>query len=532
MIKYIYKGSNIVRRLAALLISLALLCPLLSLSGCSGEVFNIYFGVDSEPRNLDPQMAESYGELLAVRNCFRGLIKEDIDGNAVLDLAESCDISEDRLTYTFKLKDAEWKNGTPVTADDFVFALTRAVDPVTASPSSQALINIVGASARISGDSTAVFGVTATDEKALIINLVRPDSTFLLSLTAAVFKPCNREFFENCGGKYGLSKEHILTNGQYTVSQWTKGRHVKLTSTDKSDTESGKPQNVYITVSATGKNCIQRIMDGEIGMTVDNCNDHTAVNTSKYTVLTAHEKTYALIFNKNTDVGKSKLLTDAFARAVHKEYYSSRMSDRFKTAQSVLPEDSTVLYRTVGDISVPDYGYQFDSNTARNDLLTAVSALKDKKLPAISILYCDNAEIRSILGDVVSQWQSNLGAYVNIASVPSEKKLLESISANEYTVAIVPLSGTVAEILTNFATQNSGMYLQNEDYNNAIKKLTETDDYAVATTAIENCLEILSNESAVIPVISVPTAYIYDKTYKNVKFSITDNTVDFSIIYK
>ncbi len=520
---------TVVKRLLSLALGLILLCFSALFTACSSENYSIYFGVNEMPKNIDPQKAESHAELLAVRNCFRGLYKQDTDGNPVPDLAETTKISADGLTYTFKLKNAEWKNQTPVTADDFLFAISRAADPVTAAPYNDLLSNIVGVPEFVSGNSNAALGVYA-DGDTLTIKLIEPDKTFLSKLCLSVFMPCNQEFFEGCKGKYGLSRKNILTNGNYYPSQWTENKHLKLTLVNEAD--SSIPQNVFISVSTTGKNNIQRIKAKEVGMTADSVNDFYGIDENEYTVETLYQKNYALVFNKSSSVGSNRLLTDAFAKAVHREYFEIKMSQRFTVASSVLPKDCTVLEGYPANVTVPDYAFELNIVSAREDFLNALSEFKGGKLPNISVLTVENDEIKSALNNIVSGWQSNLGAYVNITTVSTEHALLEKVRSGDYTLALVPLSGTATEILSLFSEPTSGLYLNNDAYNSAVNILTKTDDFTAANQAIAQCLDVLSKESAVIPVLSVPTAYIYDSEYNNVVFSRLDSTVDFSIIYK
>ena len=236
------------RSFGLILLCIITILPTLFLSGCMDEVFSIYLGVEEMPYNLDPQKCETYGELLAVRNCFKGLFKEDSNGNIIPDLAETHTVSDDKLTYTFKIKDCEWKDGTPITSDDFVFAVNRAKDPVTASPSAKSVDNIEY--------------INQIDSKSFAIKLLKPDEDFLKLLTSAVFKPCNRTFFEKSGGKYGLSREYILTNGDYYIARWNE-RQIKLQLTENHKNRKTAPESVFITVSSTGKNSVERINNKE-----------------------------------------------------------------------------------------------------------------------------------------------------------------------------------------------------------------------------------------------------------------------------
>ncbi|MEZ9282006.1 ABC transporter substrate-binding protein, partial [Vibrio cyclitrophicus] len=89
---------------------------------------------DAEAATLDPAKAEGLPEMHILRDLFEGLVIQDRDGNITPGVAESWE-TEDNQTFVFHLrKDAKWSNGDPVTADDFVYAIRRAVDPKLASP--------------------------------------------------------------------------------------------------------------------------------------------------------------------------------------------------------------------------------------------------------------------------------------------------------------------------------------------------------------------------------------------------------------
>ena len=93
--------------------------------------------LETPVESLDPQQATDGTSFEVIADYTDGLMQMDADGQAVPAIAESYDLSDDGLTYTFHLRtDAKWSNGTPVTAADFVFGWQRAVDPDVASFSS------------------------------------------------------------------------------------------------------------------------------------------------------------------------------------------------------------------------------------------------------------------------------------------------------------------------------------------------------------------------------------------------------------
>lgn len=181
--------------------------------------------LETPVESLDPQQATDGTSFEVIADYTDGLMQMDADGQAVPAIAESYDLSDDGLTYTFHLReDAVWSNGTPVTAADFVFAWQRAVDPAVASEYSYMLSDIgqvKNAAEIISGDKDkSELGVTAVDEHTLQVELNVPVSYFLSLMYFPTFYPVNEEFFNNCGDTYGTSAETVLSNGAFVLDSY------------------------------------------------------------------------------------------------------------------------------------------------------------------------------------------------------------------------------------------------------------------------------------------------------------------------
>ncbi len=118
-------------------------------------------------------------------------------------------------------RDAKWSNGEPVTANDFVFAWQRAVDPDVASEYSYMLSDIgqiKNAAAIIAGEKDkSELGVTAVDDKTLKVELEAPVSYFLSLMYFPTFYPVNQKFFESCADTFGTSPETTLSNGAFVL---------------------------------------------------------------------------------------------------------------------------------------------------------------------------------------------------------------------------------------------------------------------------------------------------------------------------
>ncbi len=181
--------------------------------------------LETPVQSLDPQQATDGTSFEVIANFMDGLMQMDADGQAVNALAETYELSDDGLTYTFHIrKDANWSNGEPVTAADFVFAWQRAVDPQVASEYSYMLSDIgqiKNAAEIIAGTKDkSELGVTAVDEKTLKVELNVPVSYFLSLMYFPTYYPINQAFFESCGDTFATSPQTVLSNGAFILDSY------------------------------------------------------------------------------------------------------------------------------------------------------------------------------------------------------------------------------------------------------------------------------------------------------------------------
>ncbi len=187
------------------------------------KIVNVMIEVEVE--SLDPQVATDGTSFEVIADITDGLKQMDANGGVTDALCAEETISEDGLTYTFKIRDdAVWSNGDPVTAADFVFGWQRAVDPALASEYSYMFSDIgqvKNAAAIIAGTLPVTdLGVTAVDEKTLQVQLEVPVAYFNQILYFPTFYPVNQKFFEACGDSYATSPETLLSNGAFIATSY------------------------------------------------------------------------------------------------------------------------------------------------------------------------------------------------------------------------------------------------------------------------------------------------------------------------
>lgn len=180
--------------------------------------------LETPVESLDPQQATDGTSFEVIADYTDGLMQMDADGQAIPAIAESYDLSEDGLTYTFHLRDASWSNGDPVTAADFVYGWQRAVDPDIASEYAYMLSDIgqiVNAAEIIAGEKDkSELGVTAIDDKTLEVKLNVPVSYFLSLMYFPTFYPVNQAFLESVGDTFGTSPDTVLSNGAFVLDTY------------------------------------------------------------------------------------------------------------------------------------------------------------------------------------------------------------------------------------------------------------------------------------------------------------------------
>ena len=187
-------------------------------------------GNGAEPETLDIHKSSGVSEANIQRDMFEGLVTEDAFGKLQPGVAEKWDISSDGKRYTFHLRgDSQWSDGTGVTADDFVYAYRRALNPATASDYAFILWPIAGAEAFSKGGQKdpAQIGVKALDPQTLEINLKAPTPYFLGMLMHPMAFPVPKQVIEKLGNDW-IKPENIRCNGAYCLSEWTPQAQVKL----------------------------------------------------------------------------------------------------------------------------------------------------------------------------------------------------------------------------------------------------------------------------------------------------------------
>ena len=220
--------KHLSRVIASVLVAFAL-----SVGGAAQAAKILHRGNGAEPYSLDPHRAIAVSENNIIGDMLMGLYTEDATGQPILGAAESVDTSADGLTWTFKLRSHTWSDGTPVSADDFVYAFRRVLDPNTAAEYASVLYPIKNALAVNKGQlPTDKLGIRAVDAKTLVIELENPAPFLPELLTHYTTFPIPEHLVTKVGSDW-TRPGTMLSNGPYILAEWRPHDHVRLVKNPK-----------------------------------------------------------------------------------------------------------------------------------------------------------------------------------------------------------------------------------------------------------------------------------------------------------
>jgi oligopeptide transport system substrate-binding protein len=189
----------------------------------------------SDIPSLNPTLATDSVSFNVLNNVMEGLYRMDDEDNPTEGVAESHEVSEDGLTYTFKIREGvTWSNGEPVTANDFEYGWKEVLNPDNGSQYAYVMSVIEGAEAYNLGEGERdAVGVTAVDDQTLEVKLTAPADYFLGLTSFGVFMPKLESFDQEQGENMGTSAETTLYNGPFKLESWEREQGWKMVKNEE-----------------------------------------------------------------------------------------------------------------------------------------------------------------------------------------------------------------------------------------------------------------------------------------------------------
>lgn len=194
----------------------------------------LHLALEAEPRDLDPQVQVAFSDMHVSLALFEGLTAVDEEtSEPVPAAAERWDVSDDGRTWTFHLRDdLKWSDGAPLTAEDFVYSLRRALSPSRNFEYAYVLYPIAGAedfnAGRDPGGSRV--GIHASDAHTLVLTLAKPNPALAAILALPIAFPVPRHVIEPLAAEQRdrewTRPGKLVGNGPFRLVEWTPNQRI------------------------------------------------------------------------------------------------------------------------------------------------------------------------------------------------------------------------------------------------------------------------------------------------------------------
>lgn len=373
-----------------------------------------------------------------LNNVMEGLYRLDADNNPQPAMAESVDVSDDKLTYTFHLREGiKWSNGDPVTAEDFKYSWLRAMHPETSGSYADILYNyIVGGEEFHEGEADATtVAIEAKDEKTLEVKLKKP-TPFFLGLTAFVtYFPLNEKFIDEIGDeKFALTSESILYNGPFVLTEYNQATGVTLKKNEHYwDLDNVDLDKVTMKVIKEQSTALNLYEAGELDRVylasadVDNYRDNAEFGTE--TDFTSWYLQFNFLEKPFDNVNIRKAFQLAYDQSVLTENILNNGSEPAYglVAAGVYGNEDKTFRELNGDIIKPDY------EKAKKYLAKGIEEIGE--LPPLEILTADDTIAKDTATFLQSEFKKNLDVDVQIVTKPYSGRL-DAMRENDYLMGI------------------------------------------------------------------------------------------------
>ncbi len=481
----------------------------------NGDSSAIYYHLGATPKSLDPQKNNATDGATVIQSCFDGLTRRDKDSKIVPGIAESWDISDDQLVWTFHLRDALWSDGKPVTSDDFVFGLQRLVDPMTECEYSYQgwyIKNGEKITTGADGLTPADLGVKAIDEKTLEITLAGPCGYFTEVTAFPALYPVRRDIV-TANADWALKPETYITNGAYKISEFTQQDKIVMVKSETYwDSASMPCPTVVNLLTDDDAAALIAFQTGEMDIAESFPAEETqSMKDQGFFRVAPIIGTYFSIINieKNNDALMNREVRRALALAIDRQYIIDVIQNEGIPAYAfVCPgmPDITGDFRENGGNYFGSGNYETDLAEAKEILKTAgysVDGSEGKALPNVTYKFNTNTGHQKVAELLQDQWKQ-LGLNVSIETM--EWAVFQTArTEGDFEIARHGWLGDYVDPMTFLDMWVSGSgqndcRFKNAEFDTLIDTAKKSSDQALRMESLHKAEKLLMDEYCVIPI--------------------------------
>lgn len=495
------------------------------------------FNLHSEPPSLDPGLAQDNTSFTVLKGIYEGLTRMNDKGAAEPAVAEKWEVSDDKKTYTFHLRDdIKWSNGDTLKASDFEFAWKRVLDPKLASPYAYQLYYLVNAeeyNTEVNTDTDKI-GVKATDDTTLVVTLKQPTPYFESLVAFFTYYPLNEKNVK-ANETWAAEADTMVTNGPFTISEWNHNDSIVLKKNeDYREADKVSFTEVHMAMVSDPVTELSMYQTDQLdwsGRPTGEIPTEQIPSLKKDPEANLQIKgiasTYYFNFNQKAKPFDNVKIRKAFAMSIDRQQLVDKVTlGNQQPAFGFVPpgiKGEKDEFRT----EVKDDYFKEDIDAAKKLLEEGMQeeGYTNETFPEVTFIHNEGEGHKKIATAVVDMWRTNLGIDVKVESQEWGVFLNNRTNLN-YQVARAGWGADYNDPMTfiDMWTTNSGnndIGFSNKEYDDLVKKAYASDKDSDRMDAMAKAEKILMEDVAICPV------YYYTGIWMQKKY-VNDVFIDYS----
>ncbi len=492
----------------------------------------IVFNLVTDPRTVDPVLNNAVDGNNVILNIFEGLVRTGFDDSPEPACSESWEVSPDGLTWTFHLRDnLKWSDGKALTASQFRDGFLRAMSPETASPLVHYTFFIKNAERFYNSEVKAdEVGLSAPDDKTLIIELEQPNPLMLDYLSFTMFMPA-RDFMKD--PSWAAKPETLISNGPFKLESWKHGdggEIILVKNHDYWEADRVKVDRLRFVLIHDSNTAVSAFKAGKVDYM-------TSIPAPLLPVLLktgeAKSRTEIGTMFAFFNTARGPFTDSRVRRALSLAIDRKAIVDKVLFGGGAKPAEGLVAYLVPGTTDLQDFrteGGAFFAEHADIDearkLLAEAGYPNGKNFPKVTLKYPSGHGYKSICEALQGMWKKALGIEIDLQN-EEWKVYLETEMRKDYDIAVFTWlmdffdASGILDIFTTKSPQNSMSY-SNPEFDDLMNKAAHEMDRAKRINYMHEAEKILMIDSPVMPIYFCSSAFMQSRRVKNIYHSPRD----------
>lgn len=522
---------------AAMILSAAAGCN--SFTGTSGDApdqtesgaakstsVNLY--LENEIPTLNQFAASDNIAFNVLNNISEGLYRLDMDNKPQPAMAKDCEISDDKLTYTFTLRDGlKFSNGDPITSEVFKNTWLKQMQADTKNGYAFILTDYIVNGLEYSEKKATAdeVGLETPDDKTLVVKLKAPTPYFLSLTTFVPYYAVDMDFYNEQGDNYAIGKDNLVYSGPYMISKYDAAAGVTLVKNPNYwDKANVKVDTVDIKIIKEQSTALNLYKAGKLSRVKLNATDVPSYEDSDEFTTHTILRTNFIQFNTTAEGTKNPNIRKALSMAIDNDtLVSTILNNGSEAANGVVPKvmGSGIDGKAFG--SLQGQLMTFDAAKAKEYWDKGVAELGGKA-PQLSLVLDDNTENKDVGTYLQSQFKTVLGIDVKLDSKTKEARRA-LMKSGDYQMGLNAWGADYNDPMTYLQiwTENKNSFRGNfkdTDAANSYAKLvndahSEKDTTKRADMLVEAEKSLIVDNAVVAPLYYMGSAYLVKPNVKN-----------------